>query len=405
MKLKAILFSLIACFAIVMTLMASAATGDLDVSIDEVEIKGVEAATIAGFAGETVPIKIVFTADDTIDNVRVKTWISGYRSDISDSTGRFDVIYDSTYTERLSLRLPSDIDVDEELTLYVRIETKTDYKEEEFDLRIQRESYNSEVLFVEVPQKVVAGTAMPVDVVLKNIGRHELEDMKVKVSIPALGIERRAYFGDLDAMDECEFSDDRDCDREDAAERVIYVIIPDNTESGAYDLEVSAYNSDAETTVIKSIVVEGFAGSQILSGVSSKDIAAGGEAIYDLVLVNSGKGIAVYSLIPEETRGITVSLDENIVTVPGQSSKVVKVRVKASDSVDEGTYNFAVNVHRGDELVQRVQLSANVTGRQINSLVILTVVLAIIFVVLLIVLIVLLTRKPEKTEFEETSYY
>jgi len=392
---------------IVLTILATSfvAAGSLDVSMDEVKVDGTLASgTVAAFAGETTDIKVVFTANDDADDVKVKAWIAGYRSDIQDSSKRFDIIDGSKYSEHLTLTLPLDIDRDEEYTLYIRIENKNDYKEAEYDLRIQRESYNSDVLFVEVPQNVMAGTSIPVDVVIKNVGRHELEDIRVKVSVPELGVQRRAYFGDIDAVD-CEVDCD-DCEEEDAVERTVYLVLPDDAEDGVYTLEVEAYNADSRTVVEKSIIVEGSTSkSEAIASVSSRNIAAGEETVYDVIIVNSGKGIGVFSLIPEETRGITVTPEETLVTVPGASSRVVKVNVKAASNAEEGTYNFAVNVHRGDELIQKVQLSANVEGKEVNTVVIATVVLAIVFIVLLIVLIVLLTRKPEKTEFEETSYY
>ena len=73
----------------------------------------------------------------------------------------------------------------------------------------------------------------------------------------------------------------------------------------------------------------------------------------------------------------------------------------------EGTFNFAVNVNTAEgELVEKVTMNAVVTGGTFGgSVAILTLVLAIIFVVLLVVLIVLLTRKPEKVEEFEESYY
>jgi preprotein translocase subunit SecG len=63
-------------------------------------------------------------------------------------------------------------------------------------------------------------------------------------------------------------------------------------------------------------------------------------------------------------------------------------------------------VNSGDELVDKVIMNSIVTGPGFaGNVAVLTLVLAIIFVVLLVVLIVLLTRKPEKVEEFEESYY
>ena len=142
-----------------------------------------------------------------------------------------------------------------------------------------------------------------------------------------------------------------------------------------------------------------------MSGVGSKTLDIGQEVSYDLVIVNSGSKMKVYTLTPEEAKGLIVETD-SIVTVPADDSKTVKVKVKATESADEGTHVISVNVESEGELVKTVNFSANVEKAQAgNSVVVLTIVLAIIFVVLLIILIVLLTRKPATMETEETSYY
>ena len=141
--------------------------------------------------------------------------------------------------------------------------------------------------------------------------------------------------------------------------------------------------------------------------ITSKSISVGQETIYSVVIVNPSDRMVVYTITPEESKGLIVDVAEPIVTVPADSSRTVKIRVKATESADEGTHLIVVNVNSESGLVKQVSLTANVedTGRT-DTVFVLTVILAIIFVVLLIVLIVLLTKKPAETEeFGETSYY
>jgi len=406
MKTK-LLVSLIAFFAI-LTLATTvlASTGDLDVSVDSVTIKGIELApssttNVAGFAGEIVPLKVIFTSDIDIKDVKVKAWIAGYREDIATSTRIIHLLNESTYSELLSLKLPSDIDPEEEYTLYVRIETKTDYKEEEFTLKIQRESYNVELLSIDADKTVKAGENLAVDIVLKNIGYEELTDIFVIASIPELDISKKAYFEDLTAKD-CE--DDDNCDKRDSAERKISLKIPANTKAGIYELKVEAYNADAKDVRTMKIAVVGTEQeSNIVVPVTSKQVAVGKTETYELVIVNSGNKVGIYEIVPETADNMIVTAENPVITVKAGESEVVKINVKA---VKEGTYSFAVNVNSEDKLVKRVVFNAIATKEVFASnIVILTVVLAIIFVVLLIVLIVLLTRKPEKSEELEESYY
>lgn len=399
------LFTLLAATAFV-----SAATGDLttnwDITVDGIDVSG---STISGIeAGETIPIKVVFDAVENASDVRVKVWIDGYRSEISDKTGRFELVDGSSYRKLLSLTVPGDIDPTEDYSLIVRISDKTDYDEEEFTLRLQRESYNLEVLDVQAPGVVSPGSTVAVDVVLKNRGMHDLEDIFVEAGIAELGAVRRVYFGDLSPQDSCEDDDDdnNDCDKDDAVERRIYLTIPSNAAAGVYNLEVEASNVDSTDSVSKTIVVssEG-ARSDVFSGVASRTLDIGEEVTYDLVIVNSGQNLKVYNLVPEDASGLIVDVDP-VVTVAGGASKTVKVRVKATESAEEGTQTVVINVESADELVEKVTFTANVERSQMQgSVVVLTVVLAIVFIVLLIILIVLLTKKPATIETEETSYY
>lgn len=403
MKSKAILVSLLAIF-VVFAVSALVSASDLNVYQREVSIKGVDFVwpsweTVSVDAGETVPIKIAFTAGEDASDVRVKAFISGYRDDITASTGRFDILQGVTYSKLLSLKVPTDVESAEDYTLTIRVETRTADTEWEFPLKVQRESYNLEVLSVETSREVTAGSNLAVNVVLKNRGSHTLDDTFVVARIPALNVEKRVYFSDLTSTDQA------DPDKEDAAERTLFLQVPSDAKAGIYNLEVEASNADATETTTKSITVVGSEQkSDILAAVSSKEVQAGSTVTYDLVVINSGDKIAVYTIVPENAQNLIVSVDEPIITVPADSSRTVKVSVTAGEVM--GTFNFAVNVNSDDKLVKRVNLSANVSKKAItNNVMVLTVVLAIVFIVLLIVLIVLLTRKPEKTEELGESYY
>ena len=417
MKSKAILVSFIAIFAIVLALNLVAATSDsVDyVQIDEVLVNDIEvsesAITAAGEVSTTVPIDVYFTALEDASDVRVKVYIEGYRSEISESTGRFHIVDGSAYVKRFSLTLPSSMDLDElteGLNLVVRISAKGEESlEQEYDINMQRYLYGLNILSAETAQTVIAGSSFVVDVVVENNGNEELENTYVKASIPELGVEKIVYFGDLLPQDECEAdSDDDDCDNEDTVNKKIYLSLPRNAIPGIYDIELEAYNYDASTSVNKEIVVSG-AQTGILPTVTSKTIAVGEEATFDVVLVNPNDRMVVYSITPEESTGLIVEVVKPIVTVGADSSETVQIKVKATNSAEEGTHLVTVNVNSESGLVKQVNFTVNVENSVANNAVlILTVILAIIFVVLLIVLIVLLTKKPAETEeFGETSYY
>lgn len=398
-SLLAVLFTIT--LAVFLTTTVSAFATVTSIEVDGVE--GTGGQNIAVFANDELDVRVIFTATDYAEDVRVKAWLSGSR-EYAVTTPRFDVLNGNTYTKLLKIQLPYDIDPEEDFDLEIVIESRNDGTgdEETINLLVERESYMVDVLDAFMPTKLTPGSVLPIDVVLKNRGRHLAEDTFVSVKIPALGVEDRAYFGDLSSEDQA------NPDKEDALERRLVVKIPSTAPTGTYLVEIEAYNSNSITTLTRKLVITGPADeTQAISGIQTKTFSPSIGAAYTVTLVNEGSNIRVYELIPEVVSGISVDLDEPVVAVPAGMSKTVKINVDADKA---GTYEFAVNVHSSSELVKRVPLTANVVGSSVggggSATVLLTVVLAIIFVVLLVVLIVLLTKKPEpEMNSEGETYY
>jgi uncharacterized membrane protein len=257
-----------------------------------------------------------------------------------------------------------------------------------------------EILDVDMDKTVEAGSLLSINVVIKNVGYEELQDVFVVISSDELGIEKKVYFYDLQSQD-C--TDNCDDNEQDSAQKTVTLKVPENAKEGMYKITVEAHNSDTVQKVTKEVFVSGGqTATNVFVPINSKEMHVGETVSYDLIIVNSGKKIVAYQLMPEANGNIVVTVDEPIVTIPAGTSKTVKVNVKASS---EGTCNFAVNLMSDNKLVQKVNLNATVVkGRAIKNITALTIALAVIFIVLLIVLIVLLTRKPARESLEE-SYY
>ncbi|GAF76953.1 unnamed protein product, partial [marine sediment metagenome] len=273
----------------------------------------------------------------------------------------------------------------------------------EFDLIIQRPSYNIAIKSVTVPQSIDAGETFPIDIVLKNVGYNDLDDLYVTAIIPALGVEKTGYFGDLVAL-ECE---GRHCDDDetDTVSRRIYLEVPYGVEAGVYTLEVEVKNDDMISSVAKQITISNDFSETIIVENFRQTVAVGEDAEYSLLIVNPTNKLKVYRITAESTGSVTARVSGSVVVVPAGSSEVVKVIANADS---EGEYEFIVDVFSGEEFVKSITLSMNVTGSKSLSaspIVVLTVVLAIIFIVLLVVLIVLIGKKPEKSEEFGESYY
>jgi len=401
MNTKTFLVGFVAVLAIFLMSFASAGnlTSQEKVFFNDVKISdGI--VNIAGFSGETVPVEVIFTAGETSEDVKVRVEVYSGRYDFEATTDRFNVIEDNVYRKLLAVELPSDLkDTTKNLTLKVRVydaDHDTVDFDEDYVIKMQRESYGFDILSVDYSNLVLAGDIVPVSVVVENIGMQELENGYVIVSIDELGVSSKGYFGDLVAVENC----DDNCDDEDSVQKTIYIKIPENTEDGIYTLTTEVYNKDARTVATGLIRVEASISTQVLAGVKSQDMKAGETKVFDLIIVNSGSDVGVYNIKTISGSNLDVSAP-SVVTVGPESSTSVPVSVTASRNADVGSYTFSVDVN-GKQVIFGINITD--TGAS-TSVVALTVVLVIVFLVLLAVLIVLLTRKEKPVEEAETSYY
>lgn len=404
----AIAFFLVATVSATSTQIAD----DITVEVDGITVytNGNYADNASVIAGEDTVVKVYFTSligdpesdDDRGSDVRIKAEIEGDKVDVDAMTSSFDVEENHTYKKTLTLEVPFELkdQVSDDVTLNLKI-WNGDYKTEVEDivLRVQRPSYNPVVKSVSVPQSIDAGENFPVDLVLKNMGYNDLDDIYVKVSIPALGLERTGYFGDLAYLESCE----DDCEEEDTVSGRLYLEVPYEAEAGIYTLEVEVTNDDVTAKVAKQIVIDNNLAENVIVSSSSKTVAVGQDAEYTLLLVNPTNDLRVYKIVTESNSQVSSSTEDAVVAVPAGSSKTVTVTASAEK---EGQYDFDVTVLSGEKVVSTVALSLNAEGKAVsNPIVVLTVVLAIIFLVLLVVLIVLLGKKPQKAEEFGESYY
>ena len=378
MRTKNILVSFLA-IAIVLFLATavSAAANVTDNLVVKVNDEVTNMNDLSVEAGESVTVSAVFNSLVDASDVVVKVEIEGNKVDVSEQTSGFDVEAGFRYTKELTLNVPYELkdELSDDLNLVVTIKKGSEYKTtSESTLRVQRPSYNADVLSIVSANTVEAGEDFPVDVVLKNVGYNDLNDLYVTAKLSALsGIERTVYFGDLVAL---ENSDD-DKDTTTISGR-INLKMPFDVESGIYVLDVLVANDDVTVSKSKQIVVKNdFPNSVIKAG-------------NDLLIVNPTNKLKVYRVVFPES--------ETFVTVSPGSTKAV--------GVTPGSEDVVVNVlTMSGELVNSFKFDAVEDNSVANPIVVLTVILAIIFLVLLVVLIVLIGKKPEKSDEFGESYY
>ncbi len=388
MNTKQIWVSFLA-IATVLVLVATVSAGQI-ASNYTVKVNDQDAYTntISVVENERITVQVSFTSLVNDSDVTVEARLNGDRENVVEESSVFDVETGSRYTKTLVLRVPAGLrdQVSDDLELDMQISGK-EHKTELTDvaLKVQRESYSLQIKSVSVGT-MKAGALVPVDVVVKNVGYNNLDDLYVVVKIPALNLQKTAYFGDLVAIEDSNNEDDTD-----TVSGRLFIEIPYSAKAGVYAFEVEASNGDATSSVAKEVGIS--------NEFSGGNIVVSGES---LLIVNPTNEVLVYRLVPEST-DLSVSLSQSVVAVPAGSSRTVDVTAAGAST---GTYNYKVNVFSlNGELLYVVNLTKSVDAGSSSPIVALTVILAIIFVVLLVVLIVLMGKKPEKSEEFGESYY
>ena len=356
-----------------------------------VEVNGQNAYwyTVSVVENENINVEVSFTALVNDTDVTVEVELTGNKGDVDAETAFFDVEAGNRYTKTLVLEVPRGLndEVSDSLKLDVKISGK-DHESELYDiaLRVQRESYSIQIKSVSTGT-MKAGQMVPVDVVVKNVGYNDLDDLYIVVKIPALNLQRSAYFGDLVAIE-----DSNDDDDTDTVSGRLFLEVPYSAKAGVYALEVTASNGDTTTSAVREV--------SISNEFSGGNIVVSGDS---LLIVNPTNEVLVYRLVPEPSADLSVSLTQNVIAVPAGSSRTVDVTATGSST---GTYNYKINVFSlNGELLYVVNMTKSVDSGSSSPIVALTVILAIILVVLLVVLIVLMGKKPEKSEEFGESYY
>ena len=166
-----VFFFALASILLVANNFVSAGASEL-VTIDQIKIDDVFASgnEVAVVAGETITVKVMFTALQSASDVKLKLELEGAKVDEEAVTAPFTVEKGKKYSKTLTLTVPYELqdEVSDELTLDVKI-WNGDFRTEsdKISLNVQRPSYNAAIMSIDSAQSVKAGKIYSVDVVLK----------------------------------------------------------------------------------------------------------------------------------------------------------------------------------------------------------------------------------------------
>lgn len=359
-------------------------------------------------ACEKVDVKVVITGGDaTADNAIVRAWTRIEGQYLEDETGKFDIVRENNqYVKTLYLTMPCSVKSFKNATLHVEVEADNDVRgisSADIPFDIQRTANELSIESLDVTQS--CGTScntVTADVVVKNTGNHDLDDIYVKATIKELGVSGTKYIEVLVPY--------RTHDDSTSEEVTIALQLPANVQAGTYTMEISAYNGDTETTMTQQFSVGGSyqtASVDIAPQTTRQDIVQGESAAFTFIVTNKGTSTQTFSV---ETTGLDTwatgqTTPATFSLAPGQS-QLVTVYASTKDDAVTAEHLFSVKVNYGTDS-KTVNFVGNVTEKKSaldlkTTLMIVGIVLAVAIIILLIVLLAQKTRTSEKTE---ESYY
>lgn len=226
----------------VLTLSGTAAAQYLPVDLERVEIDDVRVhddddVRLDIERNEEFEVELELIAEEAVDDLTIRATIDGYEfSDVDPITeviGPYDLDANVTYSRDLKLTLPEDLEVDR-YKLRILLSDKDSYSElYEYNLLVDapRHLLRIDDITFTPGRTVTAGEALIGSVRVENKGQKVEKDVRVKVSVPALGLESVEYIERIDDDDEEEETEE------------FFLRLPQCAEPGVYDVNVEVqYN-------------------------------------------------------------------------------------------------------------------------------------------------------------------
>jgi len=396
------------------------------VELNDVEMNG---DTVQVQLGEDMELEVIIKGNDTRD-VRVKAWVGGYEyGDISARTEVFEINPGVNYKKTLQLTLPRDLDTDKNYKLHIQVYDNEDEAERTYNLFVDEARHDIDILDIILrPGNFVdAGRPLFASVWVKNTGAKTEEDVSVVLSIPQLGLSTRDMIMELAPEDD--YSSYHGYEDSGVA-RDLYLVIPNNVQTGDYEVVVDViYNNGHSVVSEKSLLhIEGVAvedvqetanGDETLVRVDSTNqrITQGETTVYTLVLANLGSESKLYTaeVVGTNNWGNAVVEPGFLTVLPGQTAEM-QVSVTADAGALASSHIFTVRVSDGNEVVEEVNLNAQVVeadkGSELDTRTIVEITFAALVVLIVVIALIALLFSRGKSKdsdddepLENQTYY
>ncbi len=352
--------------------------------------------------GDQFTVKVHLYSTEPLSDVQVSGEIRGYdHTDlIDDITSVFDMKANVTYVKKLSLSLPQRMGQDRyKLRIHVEDRDSNTYEQTyELEVDTARHSIVIQDVLLNPFDNVKAGSALLSTIRLKNYGEVTEEGIKMKFSIPALGVSASDYMDKLKSD-------------ESASSEELYLRIPACTKEGDYTWTAEVSYHDGEKTTSKSGSVHVIKGNYCPTAtakeenpetITSKTVisiattsqtidSSKGGVVYPVTVTNAGTTSKTYMLSVDSTGWADFQISPSNVMVlnPGQSGTAY-VYVTPLKSTVEGEHMFSVTVKTGENVLKQIPMKAVVEGTPAKTTTTTTSKLKTFLEVALLVLLVLL---------------
>lgn len=367
-------------------------------------------------------VDVVYDSAVVFEDLELEVELTGYDGDrVTDSVFLDDVKEGETYVKRLSLSFPWDMDQDQ-YTLRVTFSPRvgdvltTSYT---LDVEAQEDAFVIKDVDFAPGLTVEAGDALLATVRIQNAGDETDDDgVKVKVSIPELGVSATDYIDEVDSEDS-------------TSSEELYLRVPSTASAGDYEVDVTVYFDDGDESVSESYTLTVTAAevaaeeatveskTVITVGPEEQDLTAGQSgAVYPVTLTNAAGEAKTYvvSVSGYESWG-DVRVDPSTVVVLNEGETQTVYLFASANEDASGSYTFGVTVSADSETLKEVLLTANVEASSVSAeesagswdsvkkgLEVGLIVLVILLVVLGLVLVVNKLRSEDDDEESKTYY-
>jgi len=421
------IFSLLTVFLIGVLMSATALAA---ITIGDVKVNGdiiADSTDASNFVldverGDDLKIKVTIKADPSdVDDVQIEAVLRGIdsRVRVEDVSDVFDASANVTYIKKLTLPLIEKIDQDGYL-LRIRVSDRNSATvEKTYELRIDTKRHDVEVRDVVLSPntEVKAGRALLATVRVRNRGEKDEDGVKVVVSVPGLGVSA------ADFIDELEKEDDDD---DQATTEEMFLRIPEDAETGEYEVVVEVYydDGDKKNSYVTSIFVLGTdrvmekpkadEKTIITIAADKQNVVQGGaEVAYPIALTNAGASSKTYTVQADGAAWANLRVSPNVLVIGAGGSKAATVYVSANENAPVGDQTFTATISSGEKVLKQLPLSVSVQEGKASGTTKLKRGLEVGLVILVILLVIIgliigfskLRGEEEAEEGEEKTYY